>query len=225
MKVQTSLALAVARSPTMPSTRPSPPWCRRWERCTRATTRSSACRTTTGDTLCAEHAPVALAGIRFPEPVMFMAVEPKTRADRDPWFRPDEIEVVVLGINKDKQEISLGIKQIIPDPWDRIPGDFPVGKVVDVQVKKVVDFGAFVDIGVHQDGLVHISELALERIPDIRDVLTEGDELKVRIIDIDANDVVRPRRQQFQQSTLAATDIEKITQRPGDGQFNQRTMQ
>jgi polyribonucleotide nucleotidyltransferase len=69
-----------------------------------------------------------------------------------------------------------------------------IGEEFDGVVRRIEPYGAFVEILPNQDGLVHISELALERIPDIRDVLTEGDELKVRIIDIDANDRIKLSR-------------------------------
>jgi len=69
-----------------------------------------------------------------------------------------------------------------------------IGEEFDGVVRRIEPYGAFVEILPNQDGLVHISELALERIPDIRDVLTEGDEFKVRIIDIDANDRIKLSR-------------------------------
>jgi polyribonucleotide nucleotidyltransferase len=69
-----------------------------------------------------------------------------------------------------------------------------IGEEFDGIVRRIEPYGAFVEILPNHDGLVHISELALERIPDIRDVLTEGDELKVRIIDIDANDRIKLSR-------------------------------
>jgi polyribonucleotide nucleotidyltransferase len=69
-----------------------------------------------------------------------------------------------------------------------------IGEEFDGVVRRIEPYGAFVEILPNQDGLVHISELALERIPDIRDVLTEGDEIKVRIIDIDANDRIKLSR-------------------------------
>ncbi len=69
-----------------------------------------------------------------------------------------------------------------------------IGEEFDGIVRRIEPYGAFVEILPDHDGLVHISELSLERIPDIRDVLTEGDELKVRIIDIDANDRIKLSR-------------------------------
>ena len=62
---------------------------------------------------------------------------------------------------------------------------------LDGVVKRIEPYGAFVEILPNQDGLLHISEVAMERIPDIRDVLSEGDEIKVRIIDIDGNDRIK----------------------------------
>jgi polyribonucleotide nucleotidyltransferase len=69
-----------------------------------------------------------------------------------------------------------------------------IGEQFEGIVRRIEPYGAFVEILPNHDGLVHISELALERIPDIRDVLTEGDKLQVRIIDIDANDRIKLSR-------------------------------
>ncbi|MCD4749614.1 MAG: polyribonucleotide nucleotidyltransferase [Thermoanaerobaculales bacterium] len=69
-----------------------------------------------------------------------------------------------------------------------------IGEEFDGVVKRLEPYGAFVEILPNQDGLVHISEVAMERIPDIRDVLTEGDEMRVRIIDIDGNDRIKLSR-------------------------------
>jgi len=69
-----------------------------------------------------------------------------------------------------------------------------IGEEFDGVARRIEPYGAFVEILPGRDGLVHISELALERIPDIRDVLSEGDELRVRIIDIDANDRIKLSR-------------------------------
>ena len=66
-----------------------------------------------------------------------------------------------------------------------------IGEEFDGVVKRIEPYGAFVEILPNQDGLLHISEVAMERIPDIRDVLSEGDEIKVRIIDIDGNDRIK----------------------------------
>ncbi|MFH0900222.1 MAG: 30S ribosomal protein S1 [Pseudomonadota bacterium] len=101
----------------------------------------------------------------------------------------DEVEAVVLNIDTqdgEKPKISLGIKQLIPDPWDRIPYDYPVGRIIDVKILKVLDFGAFVELEKGVEGLVHVSEIAEERIEDPRTVLKPGQELKAQIITVDA---------------------------------------
>jgi small subunit ribosomal protein S1 len=100
----------------------------------------------------------------------------------------DEVEAAVLNIDTadgEKPKISLGIKQLIGDPWDRIPYEYPVGKVVPVKILKVLDFGAFVELERGVEGLVHVSEISDERIEDPRTVLKPGEETKAQIITVD----------------------------------------
>ncbi len=103
----------------------------------------------------------------------------------------DEVEAVLQAIDTDdgeKPKISLSIKHMVADPWDRIPYDYPIGKIVDAKILKVMDFGAFVEIEKGVEGLVHVSEIAEERIEDPRQVLSEGQEVKVQIISLDAGE-------------------------------------
>ena len=100
----------------------------------------------------------------------------------------EEVEAVLLNIDTgdgDKPKISLGIKQLVPDPWDRIPYDYPQGKVVDGKVLKVLDFGAFVELERGVEGLVHVSEISEEHVEDPRTVLTPGQEVKVLVLHAD----------------------------------------
>ncbi len=100
----------------------------------------------------------------------------------------DEVEAAVLNIDTadgEKPKISLGIKQLIGDPWDRIPFDYPVGKIIDVKILKVLDFGAFVELERGVEGLVHVSEISEERIEDPRTALKPGEEKKAQIITVD----------------------------------------
>ena len=100
----------------------------------------------------------------------------------------DEVEAVLLNIDTDegdKPKISLGIKQLVADPWDRIPLEYPLGKVVDAKVLKVMDFGAFVEIVRGVEGLVHISEIAEDHIEDPRQILQPGQNVKVQLISVD----------------------------------------
>ena len=101
----------------------------------------------------------------------------------------DEVEAVLLNIDTgdgDKPKISLGIKQLVPDPWDRIPNDYPAGKVVDGKILKVLDFGAFVELEKGVEGLVHVSEISEEHVEDPRKVLNPGQEVQVQVLDTDA---------------------------------------
>jgi len=103
----------------------------------------------------------------------------------------DEVEAVLQAIDTDdgeKPKISLSIKHLVADPWDRIPYDYPIGKIVDAKILKVMDFGAFVEIEKGVEGLVHVSEIAEERIEDPRQVLSEGQEVKVQIISLDPSE-------------------------------------
>jgi small subunit ribosomal protein S1 len=104
------------------------------------------------------------------------------------YQKGDEVEAAVLNIDTadgEKPKISLGIKQLIADPWDRIPYDYPVGKIIDVKILKVLDFGAFVELERGVEGLVHVSEISEERIDDPRTVLKPGEEKKAQIITVD----------------------------------------
>jgi small subunit ribosomal protein S1 len=100
----------------------------------------------------------------------------------------DEVEAVLLNIDTgdgDKPKISLGIKQLVPDPWDRIPYDYPAGKIVDGKVLKVLDFGAFVELEKGIEGLVHVSEISEDHVEDPRTVLQPNQVVKVQVLHAD----------------------------------------
>jgi small subunit ribosomal protein S1 len=100
----------------------------------------------------------------------------------------DEVEAILLNIDTDdgeKPKISLGIKQLVADPWDRIPNNYPIGKVVSAKVLKVLDFGAFVEIEKGVEGLVHVSEISDERVEHPADVLNVDQDVQVQIISMD----------------------------------------
>jgi small subunit ribosomal protein S1 len=103
------------------------------------------------------------------------------------YQKGDEVESVVLNIDFDgeKPKVSLGIKQLVPDPWDRIPYDYPPGKIVDAKVIKVLDFGAFVEIEKGVEGLIHVSEFSEERVDDPKQFVKPGQTLKAEIIAVD----------------------------------------
>ena len=97
----------------------------------------------------------------------------------------DEVEAVVIDIDKANQRISLGVKQIETDPWKEIEGKFKVGDVVKGTVSKIANFGAFIELPGDIDGLVHISQISEDRVEKVKDVLKPGQEVEARVIKID----------------------------------------
>jgi small subunit ribosomal protein S1 len=98
----------------------------------------------------------------------------------------DTVKVKVLDIDRDRQRISLGLKQTQEDPWQRIIDTYNVGDELAGKVTKVVTFGAFVEILDGVEGLVHISELAPHHVESPREIVHPGDEIRVKILEIDS---------------------------------------
>ena len=98
----------------------------------------------------------------------------------------DTVQVKVLDIDRDRQRISLGLKQTQEDPWQRIVNTYNIGDELAGTVTKVVTFGAFVEILDGVEGLVHISELAPHHVENPREIVQPGDELRVKILEIDS---------------------------------------
>ena len=100
--------------------------------------------------------------------------------------KDDVIDAVVLDIDKDNQKLSLGLKQLHPNPWELLETKYPVGTKLTGRVRNLTNFGAFVEIEEGIDGLIHISDLSwLKRIVDPREVLRESDEVEVMVLSID----------------------------------------
>ena len=96
------------------------------------------------------------------------------------------VQVKVLDIDRDRQRISLGLKQTQTDPWQQVLDSYGEGDVVQGKVTKVVTFGAFVEILPGVEGLVHISELAQHHVENPREVVSQGDVVNAKIIEVDA---------------------------------------
>jgi len=100
----------------------------------------------------------------------------------------DEVEVVVLGIDKEKQEISLGIKQTMQNPWENVEERYPVGSVVKGIVRNITNYGAFVELEEGVDGLLHVIDLSWTRkITHPSEVLQKGQEIECRVLSVDKN--------------------------------------
>ncbi len=98
----------------------------------------------------------------------------------------DEIDVYVISFDPEKHKISLGYKTAEMNPWNQFMTNYQVGDVVDAKVVKLMTFGAFAEIIPGVDGLIHISQIADRRIGKPEDVLSEGQDVKVKITDVDA---------------------------------------
>ena len=98
----------------------------------------------------------------------------------------DEIDVYVIALDAEKHKISLGYKTAEMNPWNKFMTAYNVGDVVDAKIVKLMTFGAFAEIIPGVDGLIHISQIADKRIGKPEDVLSEGQEVQVKITDVDA---------------------------------------
>lgn len=112
----------------------------------------------------------------------------------------DEVEVEVLDVDLQRERISLGLKQTTEDPWIKLVENYPVGTIVDGKVTKLVPFGAFVELEDAVEGLVHISEMSPKHIDVPAQVVHQGDEVKVKVMDINTD------RRRISLSMKAAAD-------------------
>ncbi|MHC4224898.1 MAG: 30S ribosomal protein S1 [Planctomycetota bacterium] len=98
----------------------------------------------------------------------------------------DEVEVVILEIDKDKQEIGLGMKQAEVNPWDLVEEKYPPGTIVEGQVRNLTNYGAFVALEEGIDGLLHISDMSwTKKVTHPSEMLTEGDQVKAIVLSVD----------------------------------------
>ncbi|MFP6702080.1 MAG: S1 RNA-binding domain-containing protein, partial [Planctomycetaceae bacterium] len=98
----------------------------------------------------------------------------------------DEVEVVVLGINQDKKEISLGMKQTTPNPWDDVAAKYPPGTTVEGTVRNLTNYGAFVELEEGVDGLLHVSDMSWTRkIGHASELLEKGDSITCQVLTVD----------------------------------------
>ena len=104
------------------------------------------------------------------------------------YKKGDLVEARVLGVNVENERFSLGIKQLTPDPWKVIAERYPAGSKVKGQVTSVPDFGVFVRIDEGVEGLIHVSQLSVERIDKPSSLYKVGDEVEAEVINIDVNE-------------------------------------
>ena len=97
----------------------------------------------------------------------------------------DEVEAIILTIDKEKKRISLGMKQIEPNPWEEIEEKYPIGAEVVGTIRNLTDFGAFIELEDGVDGLIHISDLSWKKIKHPSEILKKKDEVQTIVLNID----------------------------------------
>lgn len=97
----------------------------------------------------------------------------------------EEVKVKVLSVDKDSERVSLSIKDTSPKPWDEVAEKMPEGSVVKGTVKRIVDFGAFIEVLPGVEGLLHISQISYDHIDTPHDRLTEGQEIEVKVLSVE----------------------------------------
>ena len=123
----------------------------------------------------------------------------------------DQIEVQVLNINKDKQEISLGIKQVQPNPWDKVAERYPTGTQVEGIVRNLTNYGAFIEIEEGIDGLLHVSDMSwVRKVGHPSDVLNKNDKVKCVVLSVD------------QEKRRIALGLKQMANDPWDGDIPSR---
>ncbi|ADO76938.1 bifunctional 4-hydroxy-3-methylbut-2-enyl diphosphate reductase/30S ribosomal protein S1 [Halanaerobium praevalens] len=99
----------------------------------------------------------------------------------------EKVEVKVLGVNKEEERISLGLKQLLADPWEEFAEKHYEGEVIEGKITKLVDFGAFMEVEKGIEGLIHISQLSHRHVKTTDEVVSVGDVKEAKIINIDAD--------------------------------------
>ncbi|PLX74781.1 MAG: 30S ribosomal protein S1 [Desulfuromonas sp.] len=104
------------------------------------------------------------------------------------YKKGDTVKAVVLNIDRDNERFSLGIKQLVEDPWQSIPTRYAPGTIVKGKVTSVTDFGIFIEIEEGIEGLIHVSEISNEKVDTPKDFAKVGDELEAVVLNVDTVD-------------------------------------
>ncbi len=122
----------------------------------------------------------------------------------------EKTEAIVLSVDQEKKRVALGMKQLTPAPWlDRIPAKYVAGSTLKGKATKVTNFGVFVELEDGLEGLLHVSELAEERVESPEDLVKEGDEVEVRILRVDPQERKIALSMKEPQVTESAEDQER----------------
>lgn len=125
----------------------------------------------------------------------------------------DEIEVKVLSVDEDRERVSLSIKELLAGPWDTVDEEYPAGSVTTGVVKRIVDFGAFIELKPGVEGLVHISEMAHRHVETPHEIVSENEEVEVQVLSVDQNE---------QRVSLSIKALEEAPERPEQNEAPQK---
>lgn len=125
----------------------------------------------------------------------------------------DEIEVKVLSVDEDRERVSLSIKELLAGPWDTVDEEYPAGSVTTGVVKRIVDFGAFIELKPGVEGLVHISEMAHRHVETPHEIVSENEEVEVQVLSVDQNE---------QRVSLSIKALEEAPERPEQSEAPQK---
>src|SRR6266403_1507202 len=112
----------------------------------------------------------------------------KVRHPSEVYKKGDEVEATVLGIDVENERVSLGVKQLTPDPWSTVAQRYPLNTRVRGKVSSVADFGVFVELEEGIEGLIHISQLSNERVDKPSSLFKVGDELEALVVQVDSKE-------------------------------------
>jgi small subunit ribosomal protein S1 len=112
----------------------------------------------------------------------------KVRHPSEVYKKGDEVEAVVLGIEVEHERVSLGMKQLTPDPWDSVAQRYPLNTRVNGTVSSVADFGVFVELEEGIEGLIHISQLSNERVDKPSSLYKVGDQVEALVVQVDTRE-------------------------------------
>ena len=129
-----------------------------------------------------------------------------------------KIQAIVLKVDKEKQRISLGIKQLTPDPWTKdIPEKYPVGNHVKGRIVKITDFGIFLELEEGVEGLIHVSESGVEPPVRAEDVMKADDEVWAKVIKIDSSEKKIALSIKEYNKDQERAEVEKYMEKQGNG--------
>jgi len=131
----------------------------------------------------------------------------------------DEVEAVVLSIDVEKQRVSLGLKQVEPDPWIQVPEKYAIGSIVRGRVVNITNFGAFAKLEEGVEGLIHISELDERHVDNPEEIVSVGEELGLKVISLDPEE----RRIGLSLKEAKTDQEQSVVSNYMEGQYSDRT--